>query len=250
MDYLSTDSPSSDVLSPSGDISLPSKAELKVSKHRPSYFTPKIKFSPQEDMILLQAVTSFGTSDWHVIATALPGRNARQCRERWNNYVNPALSNSIWTPEEDHFLLAKYQEIGPRWQTIASFFGVRSTNSVKNRYITLQRRLSKKQKKSKSKKPTKLHSKKSPKKPQQNQKPLKCSNSASSTGLYEDTHTFELTEQSNLPDVFEKGSTTEHQIQSITDSFSFLDPFQDIDGTFWENAFPEFDEDWNQIYGF
>ena len=60
-------------------------------------------------------------------------------------------------------------------------------------------------------------------------------------------HTLDLTEKSIVPDVFETDSTTEPQIQSTTDSFSFLDPFHDIDGTFWENAFPECDEDWFQI---
>ena len=94
----------------------------KVSKHRPSYFTPKIKFTPNEDILLLNAVQSLGIGDWHVIASRVPGRNARQCRERWNNYVNPSLIRSPWTTEEDKFLLEKYQELGPHWRTIASYF--------------------------------------------------------------------------------------------------------------------------------
>ncbi|OHS94208.1 Myb-like DNA-binding domain containing protein [Tritrichomonas foetus] len=110
-----------------------------VSKHRPSYFTPKIKFTPHEDQLLLQAVSQFGSSDWHVVAAKVPGRNARQCRERWNNYVNPAIVASPWTKEEDQLLLAKYEELGPRWHTIASFFSTRSTNNIKNRFFTLQR---------------------------------------------------------------------------------------------------------------
>lgn len=116
----------------------------KVSKHRPSYFTPKIKFTPNEDILLLNAVQSLGIGDWHVIASRVPGRNARQCRERWNNYVNPSLIRSPWTTEEDKFLLEKYQELGPHWHTIASYFTARSTNSIKNRFTILQRRQKKK----------------------------------------------------------------------------------------------------------
>lgn len=111
------------------------------SKHRPSYFTPKIKFTKVEDEILLQVVTKLGTGDWHAVAEHLPSRNPRQCRERWNNYVNPQIAQaSPWTDEEDRLLEAKYEEIGARWRTLASFFPARSTNNVKNRFIVLQRR--------------------------------------------------------------------------------------------------------------
>ena len=112
----------------------------KYSKHRPSYFTPKIKFTQDEDQILMQAVKKLGTSDWRAVAVHLPNRNARQCRERWNNYVNPQVSVARpWTEEEDRLLEEKYQELGGKWQTLASFFANRSTNNVKNRFVMLQR---------------------------------------------------------------------------------------------------------------
>lgn len=111
------------------------------SKHRPSYFTPKIKFTKREDQILLEVVTKIGTGDWHAVAEHLPSRNPRQCRERWNNYVNPQISQAgAWTEEEDRLLESKYEEIGARWRTLASFFPTRSTNNVKNRFVVLQRR--------------------------------------------------------------------------------------------------------------
>ncbi|OHT16170.1 hypothetical protein TRFO_41994 [Tritrichomonas foetus] len=117
---------------------------VKRSKHRPSYFTPKIKFTPYEDELLLHAVSTLGPSDWHAVSACVPGRNARQCRERWNNYINPELVAAPWTPEEDALLLEKYEELGPRWHTIASIFATRSTNNVKNRFVTLKRRQNKK----------------------------------------------------------------------------------------------------------
>ena len=112
----------------------------KYSKHRPSYFTPKIKFTQEEDQILRDAVEKLGTSDWRAVAFHLPNRNPRQCRERWNNYVNPQVSVARpWTPEEDQLLEEKYAELGGKWQTLASFFANRSTNNVKNRFVMLQR---------------------------------------------------------------------------------------------------------------
>lgn len=100
----------------------------------------KIKFTREEDNILRNAVLQFGTSDWQLIANCLPGRNIRQCRERWNNYVNPEIIVRPWSMEEDKILLEKYERYGPRWHMITSCFQNRSVNNVKNRYLTLKRR--------------------------------------------------------------------------------------------------------------
>jgi hypothetical protein len=102
--------------------------------------TIKSKFQPWEDARLLQVVQRLGPTNWHEIAIHLPGRNARQCRERWSNYVNPNLLKTEWTEAEDDILLRAYQEVGPKWFMIASYLPGRSKNGVKNRYFTLQRR--------------------------------------------------------------------------------------------------------------
>lgn len=96
---------------------------------------PKNKFNDEEDTILTEAVCELGTTDWHKIAKRLPGRNARQCRERWNNYVNPVISTKPWTKEEDETLELKYTEYGPKWHTIATFFVNRPVNTIKNRWF-------------------------------------------------------------------------------------------------------------------
>ncbi|OHT09480.1 DNA-binding protein reb1 [Tritrichomonas foetus] len=113
---------------------------MSVSKHRPSYFTPKIKFTQEEDKLLIKAVTEIGTSDWRLVSTRVPGRNPRQCRERWNNYVNPQLVAAPWTSADDELLKKKFLELGPKWHLISTFFAGRSTNSIKNRFVTLKRR--------------------------------------------------------------------------------------------------------------
>ena len=133
------------------DESEKTETPIKKSKYRPSYFTPKIKFSPEEDLLLIDAVKILGTNAWHDIAKKVPGRNARQCRERWNNYLNPSLISTPWSPEEDIFLLQKRQDLGLHWQNIATFFPTRSKNSIKNRYSILMRRQNKKNRKSKNK---------------------------------------------------------------------------------------------------
>jgi hypothetical protein len=101
---------------------------------------PKSKFEPFEDALLLDIVSRLGASNWSEIAAYIQGRNARQCRERWTNYVNPNLAKNEWTEAEDEILLQTYQEIGPKWFVITGLLPGRGKNSVKNRYFLLQHR--------------------------------------------------------------------------------------------------------------
>jgi hypothetical protein len=99
----------------------------------------KARFTPQEDTILTEAVNMQGCSDWGLVAGWLPGRTARQCRERWTNYVSPVLMHGAWTESEDATLLEKYAELGPRWHVIKNDLKGRSKNAIRNRYFALHR---------------------------------------------------------------------------------------------------------------
>jgi hypothetical protein len=103
-------------------------------------FIPKSKFSYDEDQLLSEAVSTHGSSNWNTIAALLPGRTARQCRERWTNYVSPNLTTEAWTDADDRLLLEKYQVFGSQWHLIARFFKGRSKNSIFNRFLALQRK--------------------------------------------------------------------------------------------------------------
>jgi hypothetical protein len=73
---------------------------------------------------------------WIDIATQLPGRCARQCRDRWANYLCPGNKNAAWTASEDELLVEKVTEMGSHWSVIAKSFDGRSENNVKNRWYT------------------------------------------------------------------------------------------------------------------
>ncbi|OHS96096.1 hypothetical protein TRFO_37767 [Tritrichomonas foetus] len=94
-------------------------------------------FSPQEDETLKQLVSQYGDKDWKLIARKMPNRSTRQCRERYKNYLAPEIKNGPWTREEDELLRSKYQEFGPRWSTIATFFESRSDVNIKNRWTSI-----------------------------------------------------------------------------------------------------------------
>ena len=56
---------------------------------------------PEEDLVLRRRVDEFGVKKWKEIASFLPGRVGKQCRERWFNNVDPKLNKDKWTVDED-----------------------------------------------------------------------------------------------------------------------------------------------------
>jgi hypothetical protein len=96
--------------------------------------TSRRKFLPDEDRQLRALVAQLGTKSWGKIATYMPTRTPRQCRDRYKNYLLDTLVSDVWTPREDALIIQKVQEIGPRWVEIAKFLSGRSGNHVKNRW--------------------------------------------------------------------------------------------------------------------
>jgi hypothetical protein len=98
----------------------------------------RLKFTQDEDEGIVRLVAECGTSDWSMIASKLGGdRTKRQVRERWQNYINPEL-NAEYTEAEDCLLESLFEQLGPKWSTIAVALHRKSGISVRNRHRTLQ----------------------------------------------------------------------------------------------------------------
>jgi hypothetical protein len=69
---------------------------------------------------------------WARIAQSVPGRNAKQCRERWYNHQRPGLDKSRLTDSEVRKLRALIETHGARWTLIAREFPSRSETKIKN----------------------------------------------------------------------------------------------------------------------
>lgn len=101
---------------------------------------PKMKFTTEDDEKLKKLVELHGTNSWKTIASKLNGRNPRQCKDRWENYLSPDINTSDFTQEEDLLLLTKQKEIGSKWVKMKEYFNNRTDAMLKNRWQLLMRR--------------------------------------------------------------------------------------------------------------
>ena len=100
------------------------------------------KFHSDEDDHLVQLVAQYGDANWDRIAQEMPGRNVRQCRERWKHYLSCTKPADPWTKEEDDLISDKVQEIGGKWTKIAALLPGRTDLQIKNRWRQLFARMS------------------------------------------------------------------------------------------------------------
>ncbi len=86
-----------------------------------------------------------GLMAWKTIAKEITGRNTKQCRERWCNYLDPNLKRGKWTPVEDAIILAMQKQVGNKWAAITKELPGRTDNQVKIRFNSLYRKETAKQ---------------------------------------------------------------------------------------------------------
>jgi len=101
----------------------------------------KFAWSEEEDRQLMALVEEFGGRDWPGISSMMTNRNAKQCRERYVEILDPAVCKDKWTPLEDAIILDAQKKYGNQWSRIASLMPVkRSATATKSRWGTLRRR--------------------------------------------------------------------------------------------------------------
>lgn len=130
--------------------------------------TKKNHWTNKEDQILIRLISTSPNNqtnhmNWNRIAedlnvevrktrkilqnteeTIVENRNAKQCRERWSNYLSFQLENkekdNDWTMNDEKTLYKLVSEIGKKWMDISKIMNNKSASQVKNYYYSNMRK--------------------------------------------------------------------------------------------------------------
>jgi hypothetical protein len=125
---------------------IPTRDPKQIIERWSRVVNPALKkgsWSSAEDAIIRQFVGDNGPNNWTKCAVLLPGRNGKQCRERWMNSLDPDLVLAPFTEEEDRTIVAFHAQYGNKWEKIAATVRGRSANAIKNRWHFVQRKMRK-----------------------------------------------------------------------------------------------------------
>lgn len=111
------------------------------------------KFSPRNDAKLVRLVNQHGTNKWKHIARCFKNKTAKQCRNRWMNYLSPSITRGTWTEEEDALILRNFEQYGPKWVKMQEDMPKRTANDIRMRYLKLHRRIEKELRKNREETP-------------------------------------------------------------------------------------------------
>lgn len=94
---------------------------------------PTLKRGPwtsEEDEHLRRAAAVFGHS-WIEVAAFVEGRNNEQCRERYQEYLNPSVTKGRWTDDQDSALLKAVEEVGEgKWKEVSRVLNIGRTDNM------------------------------------------------------------------------------------------------------------------------
>jgi hypothetical protein len=96
-------------------------------------------FTQDEDFHLHELVAKYGDNAWEKIAQRMLGRDRRQCRERWMNYLSPTVENGPWTSKEEDCLREHVFALGRSWKAIQQFFPGRTDINIKNHWKQMKK---------------------------------------------------------------------------------------------------------------
>ena len=58
-----------------------------------------------EDEMLKASVMKYGINNWSKVCSLFPRKSAKQCKARWQEWLDPSIKKTDWSKEEDEQLL-------------------------------------------------------------------------------------------------------------------------------------------------
>ncbi|EFX05898.1 cell division control protein [Grosmannia clavigera kw1407] len=89
-----------------------------------------------EDEVLKAAISKYGLNQWARVSSLLARKTPKQCKARWNEYLDPSIRKIEWSKDEDEKLLHLAKLMPTQWRTIAPIVG-RTANQCLERYQRL-----------------------------------------------------------------------------------------------------------------
>jgi pre-mRNA-splicing factor CDC5/CEF1 len=89
-----------------------------------------------EDEILKAAISKYGLNQWARVSSLLARKTPKQCKARWDEWLDPSIRKIEWSREEDEKLLHLAKLMPTQWRTIAPIVG-RTANQCLERYNKL-----------------------------------------------------------------------------------------------------------------
>ncbi|KAL7816978.1 hypothetical protein V8C44DRAFT_322154 [Trichoderma aethiopicum] len=106
---------------------------LRTMVMRNGVLSPKKgPWTPEESQRLVTLVRLMGPQDWVSIASFMSSRNAKQCRERYHQNLDPSLRHDPISDDEARAIMDLYSRYGTAWARIAEHLPGRSDNAIKN----------------------------------------------------------------------------------------------------------------------
>ncbi|CAK4642387.1 hypothetical protein LEN26_011347 [Aphanomyces euteiches] len=116
----------------SGRVALPQGSVRKLLQTQGKAIP--MRWTPEEDDMLRQAVETHGERNWKSIAEVVPGRNHTQCLQRWTKVLAPGLIKGHWRPDEDDILRQLVAEGRKNWGQVAARIPGRTSKQCRERW--------------------------------------------------------------------------------------------------------------------
>jgi 5-methylcytosine-specific restriction endonuclease McrA len=100
--------------------------------------TVSVTWVVEEEKKLVYAVETLGAASWAKVAANVPGRNDRQCSNKWRSMSKKtaATASGAWTVEEENKLVYAIETYyGRNWADIAKMFPGRNESQCHQQWL-------------------------------------------------------------------------------------------------------------------